>query len=205
MRWVAAPVALVCAAALVIALLPREPTPAPAALPLTVSEGTLGLSRALVTAPVVPSTGRREPPDPVPHAALSAVAAGIAAHVPYPPGAGESMDWARLPADPRNMGSVNFRSDVQFLVEYRAACTWAAFWLYALQAGNEPALVGATAVLGDVPYWPTQRSGLLDHYERTVGWPEVARSAGRRDPAYVREYARANCRAVPSPYSAAIR
>lgn len=206
-RWVAAPVAVVVGAALVVALLPRTPdveVPAAATAPppLTVPLETLARSRALAGAPL-PESGPGG--ERIPHAQLPAVAAEIAASVPYPPGAGESMDWAGLPVGPRDMASVNVRADVQRLVEYRAACVWATFWLYASERGELAALSGATAVLGDVPHWPTQRGALADPFERTVGWPAVATAAQRRDVAPVRAYAAPNCARVPSPYAAAIR
>lgn len=198
-RWVAAPALAVCAAALVIALLPEQPAAGPAgAPPVTVPAVTLALSQALTLTPVT-SQG-----DLVEHTRLRAAAAEIAARVPYPPGAGESMPWERTPADRTGMASVTQRAAIQSLVEYRAACTWLALWLFAYGEGNAPALASATAVLQDIPRWPTQRGSLADPYERTVGWSLVARAAAAGDPAPLRDYGR-NCTAVPSPYTAAIR
>jgi len=197
--------------ALVVAPAPfgdHAPAPvaaAPAPAPLVVPGETLARSKVLVAGAGVLPSGRDDDRAPVPHAQLSAVAAEIATRVPYPPATGESMSWASLPADPQSGGSVNFRSDVQSLVEYRAACTWAAFWLFAHQAGDAAALASATAVLQDVPHWPTLRGALDEPYERTVGWPRVARASAAGDVAPVRQYASVNCTAVPSPYTAAIR
>ena len=86
-----------------------------------------------------------------------------------------------------------------------AACTWAAFWLFALEHGHAPALASATAVLQDVPHWPSARGSLGDPYERTQGWNAVAPAAAARDAAPVRTYTRANCTGVPSPYDDVIR
>ena len=204
-RWVAAPVAAVCAAALAVAVLGgRDPgmPAATASAPVTVAPETLARSRALVAAPTPEwrGTGGR-----IAHAELPTVAAQIAARVPYPPGTGESMRWAGTPKRATDMGSISARVDVQFLVEYRAACTWAQFWLFAREAGNPSAVASATAVLQDIPHWPALRGSLADPYERTVGWPLNARASAAGDVAPVRRYAASNCREVPSPYSAAIR
>ena len=198
--WVAAPALAVCAAALLVALLPADIEQAASAPPVVVPAETLARSGALTTAP------RPEPRGaPVRHAQLRAVAGEIAARVPYPPGAGESMDWEATPPGPSDMASINDRATVQFLVEYRAACTWVTFWLFALASANEPALAGATAVLQDVPRWPTQRATLADPYERTAGWNAVAPAAAARDAGPVRVYARGNCAEVPTPWNDVIR
>lgn len=203
-RWVAAPAAAVCAAALAVAVAQHDEASAPAAAPppLTVPAEALAQSQALVAAPTPEwrSNGTR-----IPHDQLPLVAAEIAARVPYPPGAGESMDWAGTPANAANMGSISARVDVQFLVEYRAACTWAQFWVFAQQTGNTPARTAATAVLQDIPHWPALRGSLRDPYERTVGWSLNARAAAAGDPAPLRQYAQGSCGRVPSPYAAAIR
>ena len=201
-RWVAAPALAVCAAALVVAVLPGEEPGGRAAgipRPVTVPAATLALSAALTAAPV-PRVGER-----VGHAELRAVATEIAARVPYPPGAGESMLWEGTPAGPTDMASINDRATVQFLVEYRAACTWATFWLFAFGEANAPALASATAVLQDVPHWPTQRATLEDKFERTAGWNAVAPAAAARDAGPVRAYATANCVEVPTPWNGVIR
>lgn len=204
-RWVATPALAVCAAALLVALLPADTelaatAPPVTAPPVTVPAETLALSAALTAAPRPGMRGEL-----VQRPRLRATATEIAAHVPYPPGAAESMDWEATPPGPADMASINDRTTVQFLVEYRAACTWATFWLFALTAGNEPALAGATAVLQDIPHWPTQRGALADPYERTQGWNAVAPAAAARDAGPVRTYARANCAEVPSPFSDVIR
>ncbi|MDA0179886.1 hypothetical protein OJ997_06235 [Solirubrobacter phytolaccae] len=205
-RWVAAPALAVCAVALVVAVMPEERATHPEAAapppPVTVAPETLAQSRALVDAP---TPDWRDVDDRLAHAELPGVAAEIAARVPYAPGARESMDWAGTPKSPTDMSSIGSRVAVQFLVEYRAACTWAAFWLWAQQEGNTAALAGATAVLQDIPHWPALRGSLEDPYERTVGWPLNAKAAAAGDVAPVRQYAVANCTAIPSPYTAAIR
>lgn len=196
------------AVVLVLAVTAHQPeieVPAAARAPLAVPEETLARSKVLVAAASVLPSGRGDDREPVPHAQLPAVAAEIAIQVPYPPGAGESMDWAGVPADPQDMGTVAYRADVQFLVEYRAACTWLAFWLFAHQGREAVALASATAVLQDIPHWPSLRGALEDPYERTVGWPLMARAAAAGDVAPLRQYAAGNCRGVPSPYAAAIR
>jgi hypothetical protein len=166
---------------------------------VTVPAATLALSTALTTAPV-PRAGAR-----IAHTDLRAVATEIAARVPYPPGAGESMPWEGTPLSPADMASITDRTTVQFLVEYRAACTWATFWLFALGAANAPALTSATAVLQDIPHWPTQRAALADAFERTAGWNAVASAAAGRDAGPVRKYAASNCAAVPTPWNGVIR
>jgi hypothetical protein len=179
--------------------------PDAAGAPLVVPGETLARSKVLVAGAGVLPAGREDDRERVPHAELPAVAAEIATRVPYPPETFESMNWASLPADPLAGGSVNFRSDVQFLVEYRAACTWAAFWLFAHQAGAAAALESATAVLQDIPHWPTLRGALDEPYERTVGWPRLARASAAGEVTPVRQYASVNCASVSSPYTAAIR
>ena len=120
------------------------------------------------------------------HAELARGRHGDRARVPYPPGAAESMPWEGTPPGPTDMASISDRATVQFLVEYRAACTWATFWLFALGEANAPALASATAVLQDVPHWPTQRAALDDRFERTAGWNAVAPAAAARDAGPVR-------------------
>lgn len=205
-RWVAVPALAVCVAALVVALVPTRggpaPVEAPAAPPVTVSLETLVRSRALAAAP---TPDWRAAGGLIAHGELEAVAAEIAARVPYPPGAHESMPWTGTPNSRTDMSSINSRAQVQSLVEYRAACTWAALWLWAQQEGQTAAQAGATAVLQDVPHWPTLRGSLADPYERTVGWSLNAKAAAAGEAAPLRQYAAANCTRVPSPYAAAIR
>ena len=202
-RWVAAPALAVCAAALVVALLPANTVerevgaPEP---PVTVPAASLARSDALTRAPDLAMPG-----EPVEHVQLRAVATEIAARVPHPPGAGESMNWEATPPGPADMATIGRREAVQMLVEYRAACTWATFWLFALASGNEAALASATAVLQDVPLWPSHRASRADAFERTQGWNAVAPAAAARDAGPVRRYARANCATVPSPWSDVIR
>jgi len=182
-----------------VALLPaREGAPAGAPR-VTVPPETLARSTALTAAPKQVPSGQDDGRVRVPHTQLPAVAAEIAAGVPYPPGAGESMDWEALPANPRDMSSVNFRSDVQMLVEYRAACTWVAFWLHAFGTANAPALGAATTVLRDVPAWPTFRGQPADDMQ--VFWNGITAAASARDPGPLRRQIELNCRSVPTPWS----
>ena len=202
-RWVAAPALTVCAAALVVALLPArtaEPGVAASEPPVTVPAAALARSDALTRAPDLAMPG-----EPVEHARLRAVATQIATRVPHPPGAGESMNWEATPRSSADMASIGRREAVQMLVEFRAACTWATFWLFALAQGNAPALASATAVLQDVPHWPSHRASRADPFERTQGWNAVAPAAAAGDARPVREYAGANCAMVPSPWSDVIR
>ncbi|MBE2320279.1 hypothetical protein DVA67_030210 [Solirubrobacter sp. CPCC 204708] len=202
-RWAAAPALAAGAAALVVALVPEREATGPAAPPpVTVPAAALARSDALVAAPAAPLNARTERLE---HSELRAAAGEIAARVPYPPGAGESMDWEGTPPGPTDMASINDRGTVQFLVEFRAGCAWATFWLFALEQGNESALASATAVLQDVPHWPTLRASLQDPYERTQGWNAVAPAALARDAGPVRAYARANCAVVPTPWNDVIR
>ena len=203
-RWVAAPALAVCAAALVVAVLPGEEEPGGRAAgtppPVTVPAATLTRSTALTTAPV-PRTGER-----IGHADLRAVATEIAARVPYPPGAGESMPWEGTPLSPADMASITDRTTVQFLVEYRAACTWATFWLFAFGEADAPALASATAVLQDRSR--TGRRSAPRSRTRSSARPAGTPSRPPRPPAtrvrYAR-YAASNCAEVPTPWNGVIR
>jgi len=115
------------------------------------------------------------------------------------------MPWEGTPPGPADMASITDRTTVQFLVEYRAACTWATFWLFAFGEADAPALASATAVLQDIPHWPTQRAALVDKFERTAGWNAVAAAAAARDAGPVRRYAASNCAEVPTPWNGVIR
>ncbi len=150
----AAALALACAAAL--AVFPRSgppPEAGPAQAP-GVSAVTLALSHALTLAPATQPL-RPDLDQPVPHAELPAVAAEYERRTPYPPSGRDTFDWAGTPADPHDMASINYRNDIQGLVEFRAACLWMRYWL----AGESvPAQRRAAAtVLADVAAWPSQR------------------------------------------------
>ncbi len=142
LRALAAVAALACVAvALALVQRPAGEREAVAVPP----PATLSLSHALAAAPA-PDTTRVD----VPHAQLPAVAAEFEAQTPYPPGTHEDFNWLATSADPASMSSINARSDVQFLVEYRAQCRWLSYWLATRSAG-------ALAVLRDVPEWPALR------------------------------------------------
>src|SRR5262249_9140743 len=99
-----------------------------------------------------------ESQDVLPHDQLPAVAAEFQAETPYPAGRAGHLDWAATPADPHDMSSINYRSEVQFLVEYRAQCLWLQEWLATRSAQS-------LAVLQDVPRWPALRKD-ADHQLR---------------------------------------
>ena len=78
------------------------------------------------------------------------------------------------------MGSINYRDEVQSLVEYRAGCLWLGFWDFAWRTGNEAALVAATTVLADV-------ASLAGVPLRPAGCASMlAAAAAARDPAPLR-------------------
>jgi hypothetical protein len=176
-------VAVAAAAAALLLFVPRREQ-APATPPVEgVPAATLVLSHALTTAPKPP----RAPHGRVRHEALPAVAAGIEARTPYPPGMRDHFDWAATPADPSAMSSINFRADVQALVEYRAYCLWLKYWL----SGAD--MAGAASVIADIPSWPTRRQ--TDAYElRVQGAIQTAVRTG--DAAPVRREVELNCRGV---------
>jgi hypothetical protein len=153
----------------------------PSERPVGVPAATLELSRALAAKPA-PDTDLR---DAIPPAQLPAVAAGLMAQTPYPPGMRDDFDWAATPSNPRSMESINFPKDVEFLVEYRSYCLWLKYWL----AGADQA--GAAAVIADIPRWPTQRQA--DGHE--AGYQRAIQAAVRDgDVAPVRREVELNCR-----------
>lgn len=146
-------VAAGCAAALALAPSP-EPVaePGPARAPGVPAE-TLARSHALTLAPATQRRLRPGIDEPVPHADLPAVAAQLERQTPYPPSGRDTFNWAATPSDPRDMSSINYRNDIQGLVEFRAGCLWLRYWL----ASEGAARQAATAVLTDVPEWPSRR------------------------------------------------
>ena len=150
-----------------------------------VGEETLERSRRLAVAPdLSASAGGRD--DPIAHAQLPAVAGAAQAQVPYPPGMRDRFDWAATPADPRDMGSVTALRDVQLMLQYRARCLWARFWLRAHGAGSEGVTEAATTVLAQSARWPALRTD-----ERAAALTRAARS---RTPQMLRAYASSSCR-----------
>ena len=53
------------------------------------------------------------------------------------------------------MASINYRNDIQGLVEFRAACLWMRYWL--ASEGLPAQRRAAATVLADVAAWPSQR------------------------------------------------
>jgi hypothetical protein len=188
-RWrlpwrAAAPVlALACVAALTLSLRPDSVIEAGPAQPAGVTPATLALSHALTLAPATRSL-RPGVDEPVPHAQLPVVAAEYEAQTPYPPTGPDTFDWASLPADPHDMGSINYRADIQGLVEFRASCLWLRYWL-ATQALPE-AQQAATTVLADVPAWPSRR-------DRPGNATELARQAAAGNVDAVSDGVRTDC------------
>ena len=180
-RALAPAVAVAAAAVAILVALPsRTEPPARAVEPATVPEHTLVLSHALALAPD-PERGVRTP---VAHGELAAVAADLRRDIPYPPGLEDSFDWAKTPPGPSDMASINYREEVQMLVEFRAGCLWLRYWLGADPAGR----AAAATVLADVPKWP---------YRRLAGdgslWPGIAAAAARGDAAALEEAQRGDC------------
>jgi hypothetical protein len=178
-RIAALAAAATCAAAVLTLTARHSPAPAVPAEP-TVPPATLALSQALVAAP--------EPERNVfvAHAELPAVAAALMARTPYPPGLRDGFDWAATPRDPHDMSSINYRDEVQRLVEYRSYCLWLRFWIRSQDVPD--ALAGADTVLAQVPQWPTQRT---DDYAR-----KIARAAQVGDAATIQHELDLNCRGV---------
>ncbi len=174
-------VAVAAAAATALLALPARSTPPafdrPAA---TVPALTLARSHALTRAP---SPSRPSGRTPVEHADLAAVAAELRRSIPYPPGLQDTFDWAATPPGPYDMSSINYREEVQMLVEFRAGCLWLQYWL----AADAPGRVAAATVLADFPDWP---------YQRTLGgsrWPQIPDAAARAAGAALAEYERGDC------------
>jgi hypothetical protein len=165
------------ALALVFALPSRTPPPVQ---PAQVGEHTLALSHALATAP----DPDRDARTPVAHDALAAVAAELRRAIPYPPGVEDRFAWERTPPGPYDMASINYREEVQMLLEFRAGCLWARYWLQAGPAGR----AAAAQVLADVPRWPYRRDG-----GDGSQWPQLAQAAARDDAAAVEELQRGDC------------
>jgi hypothetical protein len=120
--------------------------------------------------------------EPVAHAELAAVAASYERQMPYPPSGRDSFDWAATPSDPHDMASINYRVDIQGLVEFRAACLWMRYWLASAGAAQR----AAATVLGDIPAWPSVRA-------RASGPQEVARAAAAGDASAVAATVATDC------------
>jgi hypothetical protein len=146
--------ALACALAALVTLPGRSvgPEQGQVAAP-PVPAGTLTLSHALTQASAL---SQHQVSDPVlAHADLPAVADAFEEQTPYPPGQRDAFDWRSTAVGPTNMASINYATEVQGLVEYRAACIWLRFWL--ASDGDDAARRAAAEVLGDVPAWPSLR------------------------------------------------
>jgi hypothetical protein len=170
-------VAVAAAAAAALLLAPGGAAPPPQERPAaTVPEQTLARSHALTLAPLPPQTRT-----PVAHADLPALAADLERSLPYPPGVEDRFDWAATPPGPYDMSSINYREEVEALLEFRAACLWLRYWL--TDASGRAA---AATVLAEVPDWP---------YQRRAGsrWGEIAAAAARADAVALAEYATGQC------------
>jgi len=185
-RFAGVSLAVACVAvAVVLAATPasEDPVAGVGVPPVTVPASTLAVSHALTLAPRAANTR-------VPHASLAGVAAEAERAVPYPPGMGDRFDWAATPDDPQNMGSINFRAEVESMVQYRASCLWVRFWVSMYDAGNAGALAAATTVLADVPSWPALR---FDRGDGREWWTTLAAQAAARDPGPLRAEVARNC------------
>ena len=88
------------------------------------------------------------------------------------------------------MGSINYRTEVESMVQYRASCLWLRFWVSMYDAGNAGALAAATTVLADVPSWPALR---FDRGDGREWWTTLAAQAAARDPGPLRAEVARNC------------
>lgn len=136
--------ALAVAACAIVALLlapASEPQrhDRPVTVPQTVPAATLVKARAL--------TKKRTPLSrKVPDDKIVAVAKQAMAQTPYPPGMSDHFDFLG--------NKVNFRNNVLAIyasVEGHAYCFWVRYWVHGADRAS------ATAVLEQIPYWPTQR------------------------------------------------
>jgi hypothetical protein len=147
-----------------------------------VPAATLALSHALTQLPAPP---KHQISDPVlAHADLPAVADALEQQTPYPPGQRDAFDWLSTAPGPTDMASINFATEVQGLVEYRAACIWLRFWL--ASASDGAARQAAAQVLGDVPAWPTLRA-------HPGNWADVPAQAAAGDVAALLAQNQAGC------------
>jgi hypothetical protein len=178
----AAPVLAVALVAALVFLLRPAPESGPAQAP-GVPAATLELSHALTLAPATRPL-RPNVDQPVPHAELPAVAASYERQTPYPPSGRDSFNWAATTDDPHDMASINYRTDIQWLVEFRAACLWMRYWL-ATEDLPEARRAAAT-VLADIPAWPSLRA-------QAGGAQEVARQAAAGDAAAVAATVASDC------------
>ena len=172
-------VAVATAAAAALIALPdgAAPPAPPERTAAAVPPLTLARSHALTQAPLPRSSRTR-----VAHADLPAVAAELRRAIPYPPGVRDRFDWAATPEGPYDLASLNYREDVQMLVEFRAACLWLQFWL----ATDAPGRAAAATVLADVPDLPHQ-------LRSATRWGQIAAAAAREDAAAVAEYEAGQC------------
>ena len=170
-----------------VALAARSPASAPRELAsnpfVPVDASTLALSARLAAAPDLDEGGGRDAL--IPHERLPAVAATVAAQLPYPPGRADRYDWAAPPADPTDMGSITMLRDVQLMSQYRARCLWVVHWLVAQGADADAARTQATEVLVESTQWPGLRGNPRA--------PALARAAKSGDAATLHAYASANC------------
>jgi hypothetical protein len=172
--------AVACVAALALFLWPNPvPVGVPARAPGVPAE-TLALSHALTLAPATQPM-RPNTDEPVPHIELPAVAAVYERQTPYPPSGRDTFDWAATPDDPHDMASINYRVDIQGLVEFRAGCLWMRYWL-----ATQEARQAAATVLADIPAWPSMRA-------RAGGPQQVAVAAASGDSSTVAATVAADC------------
>jgi hypothetical protein len=185
-RFAGSSLAVACVAVVVVLAAtpaPEDPVAGVGVPPVTVPASTLAVSHALTLAP-------RATDVRVPHASLAAVAREVSRAVPYPPGMADTFDWAATPDDPQNMSSINYRVEVESLIQYRASCLWVRFWVSMYDAGNAGALAAATRVLADVPSWPALR---FDRGDGREWWTTLAAQAAARDPGPLRAEVARNC------------
>jgi hypothetical protein len=141
----------------------------PVTVPETVPAATLVEARALAEKPLARSVK-------IPDDRLPAEAKRFIAQTPYPPGMSDDHDWAKVKR------TINTAVDLQVSVEYRAYCMWLNYWV----TGADRA--GASAVLEQVPRWPTQRQ--KDHH-LTYWQNKILTQMRKGDVAAMRESARA--------------
>ena len=176
--------AVACALAALVTLPDRSAAPAHEGQVSgpPVPAATLALSRALTQRP---APGKHQVSDPVlAHADLPSVAETFEEQTPYPPGQRDAFDWLSTAPGPTDMASVNFATEVQGLVEYRAACLWLRFWL--ASANDGAARQAAAQVLDDVPAWPTLRA-------RPGNWADVPAQVAAGDVAALLAQNQAGC------------
>lgn len=163
--------------------------PAPTQEMPLVPDATLVASAALTRAPAVrPPGADGVRPEPIADRDLISVGQEIRAQVPFPPGASDSVDWLKSGSD---MAQIDYRADVQAVMEFRAGCQWLGFWLRAKDAGAHEAASRALTVLADIARWPTMRGARTR--DATDRWAELAQLARGGDVAAVRADEARNC------------